>query len=216
MAGASRRSSQTTFVISVAAELAGMHPQTLRQYDRLGLVTPERTKGRGRRYTQRHVDLLREVQRLSQDEGINLAGIQRILDLQNQVEAMRVERDRLLARLHELEDRRDRVFAADASGQVHQYRRGQRPHSTPLATPTPVGDGVDGQMVVWSPWQHPRVPQRASIEAPRRGQATRAQQAGTPQARSQRAPRTQGNDAAQHTIIEMDGTTIRIINTPTN
>ena len=62
------------FVISVAAQLAGMHSQTLRQYDRLGLVTPSRTRGGGRRYSTRDVALLREVQRLSQEEGISLAG----------------------------------------------------------------------------------------------------------------------------------------------
>jgi MerR family transcriptional regulator/heat shock protein HspR len=77
-----------TFLISVAAELAGMHAQTLRTYDRLGLVTPSRTSGGGRRYSQRDVDLLREVQRLSQDEGVNLAGIKRIIELTNQVEAL--------------------------------------------------------------------------------------------------------------------------------
>src|SRR3954469_15408532 len=78
-----------TFLISVAAELAGMHAQTLRTYDRLGLVTPQRTTGGGRRYSQRDVELLREVQRLSQDEGVNLAGIKRIIELTNQVEALR-------------------------------------------------------------------------------------------------------------------------------
>ena len=67
------------FAISVAAELAGMHAQTLRTYDRLGLVSPERTSGGGRRYSQHDVDLLREVQRLSQNEGVNLAGIKRII-----------------------------------------------------------------------------------------------------------------------------------------
>jgi MerR family transcriptional regulator, heat shock protein HspR len=77
-----------TFLISVAAELAGMHAQTLRTYDRLGLVTPRRTRGGGRRYSQHDVDLLREVQRLSQDEGVNLAGIKRIIELTNQVEAL--------------------------------------------------------------------------------------------------------------------------------
>jgi MerR family transcriptional regulator/heat shock protein HspR len=77
------------FVISVAAELSGMHPQTLRQYDRLGLVTPGRAGGGGRRYSSRDVALLREVQRLSQEEGVNLAGIKRIIDLENQVEALR-------------------------------------------------------------------------------------------------------------------------------
>src|SRR3954453_14618882 len=76
------------FVISVAATLAGMHPQTLRQYDRLGLVTPGRAAGRGRRYSARDIAILREVQRLSQDEGINLAGIKRILELENHVAAL--------------------------------------------------------------------------------------------------------------------------------
>lgn len=79
---------EEVFVISVAAELAGMHAQTLRTYDRLGLVTPQRTSGGGRRYSARDVALLREVQRLSQDEGVNLAGIKRIIELTNQVEAL--------------------------------------------------------------------------------------------------------------------------------
>ena len=83
-----RRTDSRTFLISVAAELAGMHAQTLRTYDRLGLVTPSRSSGGGRRYSQRDVDLLREVQRLSQDEGVNLAGIKRIIELTNQVEAL--------------------------------------------------------------------------------------------------------------------------------
>jgi MerR family transcriptional regulator/heat shock protein HspR len=77
------------FVISVAAELAGMHAQTLRQYDRLGLVTPGRTGGGGRRYSARDVALLREVQRLSQNEGVNLAGIKRIIELESHVDALR-------------------------------------------------------------------------------------------------------------------------------
>src|SRR6201992_781013 len=77
-----------TFLISVAAELAGMHAKTRRTYDRLGLVSPDRSSGGGRRYSQHDVDLLREVQRLSQDEGVNLAGIKRIIELTNQVEAL--------------------------------------------------------------------------------------------------------------------------------
>lgn len=96
MAGKAKKASASTppdpdarvFVISVAAELAGMHAQTLRNYDRLGLVTPHRTTGGGRRYSPRDVALLREVQRLSQDEGVNLAGIKRIIELTNQVEAL--------------------------------------------------------------------------------------------------------------------------------
>ncbi|MCV7252760.1 MerR family transcriptional regulator [Mycolicibacterium fluoranthenivorans] len=98
----SKQNDARTFLISVAAELAGMHAQTLRTYDRLGLVSPERTSGGGRRYSQHDVDLLREVQRLSQDEGVNLAGIKRIIELTNQVEALQ-------ARVAELSAELDRV-----------------------------------------------------------------------------------------------------------
>jgi MerR family transcriptional regulator, heat shock protein HspR len=77
------------YVISVAAQMSGLHPQTLRQYDRLGLVSPGRAAGRGRRYSVRDIQQLREVQRLSQDDGINLAGIKRILELENAVDALR-------------------------------------------------------------------------------------------------------------------------------
>ena len=87
------------FVISVAAELAGMHPQTLRQYDRLGLVTPGRAGGGGRRYSPRDVALLREVQRLSQEEGVNLAGIKRVIELENATEALRARNAELQAEL---------------------------------------------------------------------------------------------------------------------
>lgn len=69
-------------VISVAARMAGMHPQTLRQYDRLGLVQPGRAPGGGRRYSARDVAMLREIQRLSHEDGVNLAGIKRIIDLE--------------------------------------------------------------------------------------------------------------------------------------
>lgn len=131
---------ELTFVISVAAELAGMHPQTLRQYDRLGLVTPARTKGRGRRYSSRDVQQLREIQRLSQDEGINLAGIQRILDLQRRVDRLEAERDLLRRQLAEVEERRDRIFAASASGEVRPMRRGQRTF--------PEG-GAGGEVTLW-------------------------------------------------------------------
>ena len=95
MAKNPKHSEARTFLISVAAELAGMHAQTLRTYDRLGLVSPTRTSGGGRRYSERDVDLLRQVQRLSQDEGVNLAGIKRIIELTNQVEALQ-------AKVHEL------------------------------------------------------------------------------------------------------------------
>jgi len=78
------------FVISVAAELAGLHAQTLRSYDRLGLVSPGRSSGGGRRYSARDIALLREVQRLSQEEGVNLAGIKRIIELETLVDDLRV------------------------------------------------------------------------------------------------------------------------------
>ena len=96
-----------TFLISVAAELAGMHAQTLRTYDRLGLVSPERSAGGGRRYSSRDVELLREIQRLSQDEGVNLAGIKRIIELTNQVEALQARLAEMAAELSRSRPRRD-------------------------------------------------------------------------------------------------------------
>src|SRR5881227_592862 len=107
------------FVISVAATLAGMHPQTLRQYDRIGLVSPGRTSGRGRRYSARDISLLREVQRLSQDEGVNLSGIKRILELETHVAALQARLAELQA---ELDATRAEVSRREAA--VHQsYKR---------------------------------------------------------------------------------------------
>lgn len=96
-----------TFLISVAAELAGMHAQTLRTYDRLGLVSPQRSAGGGRRYSERDVELLREIQRLSQDEGVNLAGIKRIIELTNQVEALQSRLAEVADELSRSRPRRD-------------------------------------------------------------------------------------------------------------
>jgi MerR family transcriptional regulator/heat shock protein HspR len=123
-AAMSKADDTRTFLISVAAELAGMHAQTLRTYDRLGLVTPRRTTGGGRRYSQHDVDLLREVQRLSQDEGVNLAGIKRIIELTTQVEALQ-------SRLRELAD------------EVEQLRVNQRRDVAVVPKSTAV--------VVWEP-----------------------------------------------------------------
>ena len=100
-----------TFLISVAAELAGMHAQTLRTYDRLGLVRPQRSSGGGRRYSQHDVDLLREVQRLSQDEGVNLAGIKRIIELTNQVQALQARLAEIADELEQLRGRQRRDVA---------------------------------------------------------------------------------------------------------
>ena len=83
------------YVISVAAELSGMHPQTLRSYDRLGLVSPGRSSGRGRRYSLRDILVLRQVQRLSQEDGVNLSGIKLILELEAELESTRAVAARL-------------------------------------------------------------------------------------------------------------------------
>jgi MerR family transcriptional regulator/heat shock protein HspR len=84
------------YVISVAANLSGMHPQTLRGYERVGLVIPRRSAGGGRRYSMRDILALRAIQRLSQEEGINLSGIKRILDLERELEQVRL----MAAELH--------------------------------------------------------------------------------------------------------------------
>jgi MerR family transcriptional regulator/heat shock protein HspR len=89
------------FVISVAAELAGMHPQTLRQYDRLGLVSPGRSPGGGRRYSARDVALLRAVAQLSSD-GVSLAGIKRIVELEAIIAELTHQLDHLKDRIAEL------------------------------------------------------------------------------------------------------------------
>jgi MerR family transcriptional regulator/heat shock protein HspR len=89
------------YVISVVAEITGLHPQTLRQYDRLGLVSPDRTHGGGRRYSARDISRLQIVQALAA-EGINLSGIQRILDLREQVLHLEQDAVRLRARLSAL------------------------------------------------------------------------------------------------------------------
>jgi MerR family transcriptional regulator/heat shock protein HspR len=85
---------EAVYVISVASELSGMHPQTLRQYDRLGLVTPGRASGRGRRYSLRDIASLRNIQRLV-GEGVNLAGIARIIELESAVANMAIEMAKL-------------------------------------------------------------------------------------------------------------------------
>lgn len=115
------------FVISVAAELAVMHPQTLRQYDRMGLVVPTRTGGKSRRYTMRNVAQLREIARLSA-EGVSLEGIRRILELENHsAELARRVRDLEQALANEMMNRPGaRVFAAGEQGVV-SLARGKRP-----------------------------------------------------------------------------------------
>lgn len=100
--------SDEVFVISVAAELTGMHAQTLRTYDRMGLVTPQRTSGGGRRYSQDDIDLLREIKRLSHEVGVNLAGIEVIIRMQHELDAMKRENEQLRDQLVQAENNRTR------------------------------------------------------------------------------------------------------------
>jgi MerR family transcriptional regulator/heat shock protein HspR len=127
------------FVISMAAELAGMHPQTLRQYDRLGLVTPGRTAGKSRRYSVHDVARLREIAVLS-GEGVSLEGIRRILELEDQVNGLRARVSELESALaDELLSRPGRrVFAAGSEGDVVSLRAGTRMRRA-------------NQVVIWRP-----------------------------------------------------------------
>ncbi len=127
------------FAIAVAAELAEMHPQTLRQYDRIGLVSPQRTRGNTRRYSLRDVEQLREVGRLSA-EGLSLEGIRRVLELEDRVQHLETrvrELERALS--DELLNRPGRrVFAAGSEGEVFTLSRGTRVRRST-------------EMVVWHP-----------------------------------------------------------------
>jgi Predicted transcriptional regulators len=127
------------FAIAVAAELTGMHPQTLRQYDRLGLVSPRRTAGKSRRYSMRDIVQLREVARLG-SEGVSLEGIRRILELENHVAELTGRVRELEAALaDELLNRPGkRVFAAGSAGEVISLRAGTRVRRS-------------NQVVVWRP-----------------------------------------------------------------
>jgi MerR family transcriptional regulator/heat shock protein HspR len=113
--------------IAAAAELSGMHPQTLRQYDRMGLVVPARTQGGSRRYSMRHVHQLREVARMSAD-GMSLPAIVRILELEDHVRELHLRVQVLEQRVRVEMDNRPgaRVFAAGATGSVVTLRHGRR------------------------------------------------------------------------------------------
>lgn len=91
---------QAIYIISVAAELAGVHPQTLRVYERKGLLAPSRTSGNTRRYSQKDIDLLRRIQELT-NEGINLAGVMRVLQLESEAKRLRTRAARAEAQLEE-------------------------------------------------------------------------------------------------------------------
>jgi MerR family transcriptional regulator/heat shock protein HspR len=91
------------FMISVAAELAHMHPQTLRIYESRGLITPKRSPKNTRLYSQRDVERLRRIQRMTSEEGLNLAGVETVLELEERVEKLRSELERARLRLQQLE-----------------------------------------------------------------------------------------------------------------
>ena len=128
------------FVISVAAELADMHPQTLRQYDRIGLVTPRRQGGRHRRYSPYNIEQLRQIQQLSH-EGVSLEGIRRILELQNRVEVLEETVEALRHELRESErhSTKPRFFAVGPHGDVVTVTRGRRARANTQA------------LVLWEP-----------------------------------------------------------------
>lgn len=115
------------FAIAVAAELAGMHPQTLRQYDRIGLVVPGRTRGGSRRYSMRDIEQLREVAQLS-SEGMSLPAIARLLDLEDEVRMLRSRVTELEGALRAERESRPgvRVFAAGATGSIVSLASGRR------------------------------------------------------------------------------------------
>jgi MerR family transcriptional regulator, heat shock protein HspR len=112
------------YVISVAANLSGMHPQTLRGYERVGLVTPRRTAGGGRRYSMRDILALREIQRLSQEEGINLSGIKRILDVERELEQARMTIAEMHAEMAQLRSELESTRAVAA--RLAELRRSAR------------------------------------------------------------------------------------------
>lgn len=139
------------FAIAAAADLAEMHPQTLRQYDRIGLVSPQRTSGNTRRYSLHDIERLREVARLSA-EGLSLEGIRRVLELEDRVRTLETRvRELEHALSSEMLNRPDRrVFAAGAAGEVVTLKRGtriRRNAEVVVWRPTsrqPGGDGRDG------------------------------------------------------------------------
>lgn len=117
---ARRRQEAAVYVISVAAELAGVHPQTLRVYERKGLLTPQRTSGNTRRYSAQDIERLRRIQELTQGAGVNLAGAKMIIRLEEQLERMRFELTQMATRVQELEAdmARDMRRMAQQAGEI--------------------------------------------------------------------------------------------------
>ena len=129
--GMDRSATQAVYVISVAAELAGVHPQTLRIYERKGLVDPARTGGGSRRYSDEDIALLRRIQDLT-NEGLNLEGVRQVLALEAQVDELRAQIDLLRAQVHEAVSETHRQYRRDlvpVSQAITLYQRRRRPSS---------------------------------------------------------------------------------------
>ena len=118
MASERKRTEQRgVYIISVAAELAGVHPQTLRIYERKGLLRPSRTPGNSRRYSERDIDRLRTIQRLTQ-RGVNLAGVKMIMELQTHMEQL----ERRLEELEQEAERARRTMQEETERMARRYR----------------------------------------------------------------------------------------------
>jgi len=166
------------YVISVAAELSGMHPQTLRSYDRLGLVSPGRSagRGRGRRYSLRDVLVLREVQRLSQ-AGVSLPGIKRIMELEGELDQYRAALTEMAAEMAQLRTELEstRAVAARLAGLLRSRGTG--------GTLVPVRDGRTGGPVAGPAAAAPEPPPAARESTPAARESTPAARESTPAAR---------------------------------
>lgn len=121
----SARNDRGLYMISVAAELAGVHPQTLRIYERKQLVCPKRSSGNTRLYSEADIERLRLIQQLTQEEGVNLAGVERIIEMQDELDRVRTELERMRSEM----ERASRAFAEEArrrqsrSALVHVQRQ---------------------------------------------------------------------------------------------
>ncbi|MFC6153026.1 heat shock protein transcriptional repressor HspR [Nocardioides yefusunii] len=133
------------YVISVAAELTGLHPQTLRTYERQGLITPGRTGGGGRRYSARDVEKLREIAELTAT-GIGLEGVKRILELDNQVTALQAVNDELRAELAATREALRQALAATSAAQNAAAKAARPVSRVPALRPAP---STESAVVVW-------------------------------------------------------------------
>ena len=139
--GSSEPSDRALYIISVAAELAGVHPQTLRIYERKGLLRPARTSGNTRRYSDRDIDRLRTIQKLTQEYGVNLAGVKMIVELENEVDRMRQRMERMAGELESTRRRLEREATQSAAivplSEVNRWRLVATTRST--RRPIPMG-----------------------------------------------------------------------------